>query len=156
MSFIVLTLGCSICRKCLWVKSLHHMCRRISLVRCGTCVSLVLHGVVAMGSYGLVVAVNGDVEKRRMLCWWGGVFHCIPKVERWLSIVFLMARERYRCSLYSSWDALVVLVLDGVVLFGWRQYAHIHNLCLAWNVLCKAWGWLVLAETCSLMYINIF
>jgi hypothetical protein len=37
------------------------------LMFCGSCVSLVLYGVVAMGSYGLVAAVNGDVEKRRML-----------------------------------------------------------------------------------------
>jgi hypothetical protein len=63
----VLTLGCSICRKCLWVTSLHYECRRISHVCCGTWMSLVLYGVVAMGSYGLVVAVNGDVAKRRML-----------------------------------------------------------------------------------------
>jgi hypothetical protein len=60
----VLRLGCSICRKCLWVTSLNYECRKISHVCCGTCVSHVLFDVVAIGSYGLVVAVNGDVKFR--------------------------------------------------------------------------------------------
>jgi hypothetical protein len=36
------------------------------------------------------------------------------------------------------------------------QYAHMYDLCFAWNILCKSWGLLVLAEICSLVCINTF